>query len=412
MGLFDHFPYTNFHELNLDWILSKFREFTEKVNLFSEKFEGGNKGQILVKKSNSDLDFEWDYINSIQNEKPHYLLLGDSYGDKLYGDKSWCKWFSTFMNLSNDEYENIAVAGSGFLDSRSEYQFITQLQNYTGDRKKVSHIILAGGLNDSDNRLLDNQYTALLNARIADFVAYAIANYPNAKLYIGYIGNGRDNSEYIGGRTLEYRRICKYFYEQYARFYGINILHNTEYCLSINTSYLDADGVHPSVTGATEIGRAISNIINGCGYSAYEYPYTTVFTPSTGISTDGLILRSISNNYMDIIIKNLTLSSAYELGTITAGTPVLIGTVSRIFANIPINIPIDIRLDFYNNLNYQIVKGVVTINNYNVTLTIVEMSDDGTTFKTFEPTSQQWSKIYVNGSGLDFTYTIDSDICA
>ena len=25
MGLFDQFPYTNFHELNLDWILSQMK---------------------------------------------------------------------------------------------------------------------------------------------------------------------------------------------------------------------------------------------------------------------------------------------------------------------------------------------------------------------------------------------------
>ena len=26
MGLFEHFPYTNFHELNLTWFLDTFRE--------------------------------------------------------------------------------------------------------------------------------------------------------------------------------------------------------------------------------------------------------------------------------------------------------------------------------------------------------------------------------------------------
>lgn len=31
MGLFDHFPYTNFHELNLDWILKQYQELTAKV---------------------------------------------------------------------------------------------------------------------------------------------------------------------------------------------------------------------------------------------------------------------------------------------------------------------------------------------------------------------------------------------
>lgn len=31
MGLWDHFPYTNFHELNLDWIITKVKELNAKV---------------------------------------------------------------------------------------------------------------------------------------------------------------------------------------------------------------------------------------------------------------------------------------------------------------------------------------------------------------------------------------------
>ena len=31
MGLWDHFPYTNFHELNLDWIVTKVKELNAKV---------------------------------------------------------------------------------------------------------------------------------------------------------------------------------------------------------------------------------------------------------------------------------------------------------------------------------------------------------------------------------------------
>lgn len=32
MGLFDHFPYTNFHELNLSWILCHFNEFIKAID--------------------------------------------------------------------------------------------------------------------------------------------------------------------------------------------------------------------------------------------------------------------------------------------------------------------------------------------------------------------------------------------
>ena len=37
MGLFEQFPYTNFHELNLDWVLSKLKELDEKVNNIEDR---------------------------------------------------------------------------------------------------------------------------------------------------------------------------------------------------------------------------------------------------------------------------------------------------------------------------------------------------------------------------------------
>lgn len=35
-GLFEQFPYTNFHNLNLDWILQKYKELIEEVNQINE----------------------------------------------------------------------------------------------------------------------------------------------------------------------------------------------------------------------------------------------------------------------------------------------------------------------------------------------------------------------------------------
>lgn len=37
MGLFEQFPYTNFHELNLDWILKKIKELDEKVDSIEDR---------------------------------------------------------------------------------------------------------------------------------------------------------------------------------------------------------------------------------------------------------------------------------------------------------------------------------------------------------------------------------------
>lgn len=44
MGLFDHFPYTNFHELNLDWILKQYTELSQKVEALYD-WMGTHKGE-------------------------------------------------------------------------------------------------------------------------------------------------------------------------------------------------------------------------------------------------------------------------------------------------------------------------------------------------------------------------------
>lgn len=42
MGLFEHFPYTNFHELNLEWLLKEMAKNSQMVKEFAEQLVGIN----------------------------------------------------------------------------------------------------------------------------------------------------------------------------------------------------------------------------------------------------------------------------------------------------------------------------------------------------------------------------------
>lgn len=48
MALFNRFPFSNMHELNLDWILRVWNTL-----------RGGSSNQVLAKRSNADFDFTW-----------------------------------------------------------------------------------------------------------------------------------------------------------------------------------------------------------------------------------------------------------------------------------------------------------------------------------------------------------------
>ena len=47
MGLFNNFPYTNFHELNLDWIVGKIKEFGEKIESFQSVIDNIPTGESI-----------------------------------------------------------------------------------------------------------------------------------------------------------------------------------------------------------------------------------------------------------------------------------------------------------------------------------------------------------------------------
>ena len=51
MGFFQRFPYTDDHQLNLNWLVKLWKTLA-----------GGNTGQVLKKRSNKDYDWEWEVV--------------------------------------------------------------------------------------------------------------------------------------------------------------------------------------------------------------------------------------------------------------------------------------------------------------------------------------------------------------
>ena len=50
MGLFDHFPYTNMHELNLNWVLAHLREILTEISSMHDWVEQHKKEYEELKK--------------------------------------------------------------------------------------------------------------------------------------------------------------------------------------------------------------------------------------------------------------------------------------------------------------------------------------------------------------------------
>lgn len=61
MGLYEHFPYSNYHELNLDWLLSKVKEIQtdiDEINAWKETFSASINQQIanLITQVNTEFN--------------------------------------------------------------------------------------------------------------------------------------------------------------------------------------------------------------------------------------------------------------------------------------------------------------------------------------------------------------------
>jgi hypothetical protein len=78
MGLFNNFPYTNFHELNLDWLLQTVKKLGSKIDELVELVNkrgvpsGGSAGQVLTKNSDDDFDTAW---TAVEGNGGEYLPL-------------------------------------------------------------------------------------------------------------------------------------------------------------------------------------------------------------------------------------------------------------------------------------------------------------------------------------------------
>lgn len=64
MGAFEHFPYTNFHDLNLDWIIEKIREWEQSVKNFEAKFANIETDWSNIEKEWVEINREWKNIQS------------------------------------------------------------------------------------------------------------------------------------------------------------------------------------------------------------------------------------------------------------------------------------------------------------------------------------------------------------
>lgn len=265
---FSNFPYTDFHNLNLDWLLETTKDLNTK---WDEYYKQWNKWQSDVQNYIDNLD----YITAIDNYLDALkasgelsdiidtwltdygiITIGDSYGEGYTPDgmvKSWCDILHEQYFSDASFYVNKSKGGSGFGVNTRFSELLTQaIATLTDKQKKqVKYVVVAGGWNDQSIA------ESTVNSGIRD-VLNLMPQLPNATLYIGWIA-----TPIIGFTTRNKIKAYNSIKTLYSSYWGkFKFLSGADSALRW-MGVLSSDNIHPNATGQYSIADMIYKAING-----------------------------------------------------------------------------------------------------------------------------------------------------
>lgn len=317
--MFNLYPYTDFHELNLDMILRMIKELHKEWSDFeavnkitnagawdiTKQYQAwtivsdNNVGYISLKPvpagvaiTNTDywgLVADYDILitdlsnristlegqmSTLNNttipainaefdliENRNFLVCGDSYmaQDNTPGQYDYVSWKAPhFMQKA------LNIPDSRFhLFAVSGTAFFNETLNaQLSDpaalalANDITDIVVVGGLNDSA------QVASDVESGMNNFITYAREHYPNAKrIYLGFAGSARDDSAALAGRNVDERMGARFMYEVRGAELGFIIIPNLVESWSFGKAWYYSDGVHPTFNAIGSDGETGAKLL-------------------------------------------------------------------------------------------------------------------------------------------------------
>lgn len=199
------------------------------------------------------------------NKTEKIVMFGDSYARGSLGGgnvtTSWCERVAIMMGKENDYYSD-GVSGGAFYNDTLKDGFDTFIATIpTNQKNNVSKVIIGAGAND----FVISSSTTNISTNIKSVVNTAKTNFPNAKIYVCFIGYKNIMSDlYAGIRSTLLNDVIK----NYAKCTEVGALFagNIGYILHDSSLISSTDGTHPTEDGYNEISKAIYNFVE-CGNS-------------------------------------------------------------------------------------------------------------------------------------------------
>ena len=239
------------------------------------------------------------------------LFIGDSY-NTVHEGAGWDQEFIEQAGLSEGDYFRINVAGVGFCTTPSWTNAVQNRLSEITDKELYSSVIICSGGNDKAFSLNDH-----IEA-MTTFRNLIKTNFPNARIYVGFLGWSGLASQHSSFRAglNTYINACSAV--------GFTYLHNVEYVLHWqpylrdNQSVTPGDYFHPTVEGLKALGDKILEAYRS-GTCTVKYSALATISPagSAGAITGDSVSVAIENNVTTITFgaQTFTLTSAVNAGS-------------------------------------------------------------------------------------------------
>lgn len=296
--MFNKYPYSDVHEMNLDWIIEICRKAESQLSAISENvsdvLEGWKEDGTLQQMVNDNLAVNLSEINdkitaltnnitslsnslaSKVNKIKNVVCIGDSYLEGYTPDGTVSGWGDRLASLSGWTVHKYYKGGAGFTNTVDNINFTTLLnsaKNGVPDTSDIDLVIVAGGYNEGSGILRNDVKTWVDTAR----------NYfPNAIIAVGYIAVHGSRSVYsVNASVAAYT-------QEIIGCMSLGDLSGA--VISDMTLNLSSDGIHPNSTGQSMIASAIYNAVRGVRH------VTNIKSASVRSDGKGQLFFSCANN--------------------------------------------------------------------------------------------------------------------